>query len=699
MTARITIQKPLPRNQSSGTDSDVSHITCYIFPPAFTDYLHESSSHHRVPAIITTPPQHPIHYHYRTTLHTSSPPYRCNHHPATSAPTSSPPLHRETDQVNCTTEEMGLGLGTRCPRCLRLIRRDSEEISRIWKTDSREEDETLRGPSTYTSASLMTEAGSLRGLRTRAMSVLAICSWLGLFPLRTTVHAQMRREEMREVNSAYRTRQQHLIQPLTAMQHYRERHSTQGLVTTRRGRGSERIARECTYQDFMKCKPLYFKGTEGVVELTQWFERMETVFRIKQTAYVGKSRSNLLLVLLQVHKHGGNSCLTLLMMYAYSMTWRSRLKKKMTDKYCPRNEMKKQRLSMELEGDRVLRDTQKGMSTAENHKATVVIKLEMTGPSIKGVCVGNAGTKSDNVVAVTFLQTTAYAMSCFDTGADRKFIQRDPAKIESIKDWTSPKSPTEIRQFLGLAGYYRRFIEGFSKIAKPMTKLTQKKVKFEWGDKQDAKAFQDLNAQTESRKPRVTLKSEDDGGMLVKNAKFPEAIREQKLEPRVDGTLCLNGRNWLPCYGDLRTVIMHRIPTSKYSYSSVLFPDKMYHDMKKNCPRLNIKGHQDCWYNLRSPEWKWSKRSPWILSRKLPKSSQGYDTIWERFGYKLDMSTPHTIHKTDGQSEKDKPNVIGLLRASAIDFGKGWVNHLPIVEFSYNNSYHASYQRRPFEAL
>ncbi|GJR19831.1 putative reverse transcriptase domain-containing protein [Tanacetum coccineum] len=63
------------------------------------------------------------------------------------------------------------------------------------------------------------------------------------------------------------------------------------------------------------------------------------------------------------------------------------------------------------------------------------------------------------------------------------------SKIESIKDWTSPKSPTEIRQFLGLAGYYRRFIEGFSKIAKPMTKLTQKKVKFEWGDKQEA-AFQ-----------------------------------------------------------------------------------------------------------------------------------------------------------------------------------------------------------------
>nr|GFC27702.1 hypothetical protein [Tanacetum cinerariifolium] len=65
-------------------------------------------------------------------------------------------------------------------------------------------------------------------------------------------------------------------------------------------------------------------------------------------------------------------------------------------------------------------------------------------------------------------------------------IHVDPAKIESVKDWASPKSPTKIRQFLSLAGYYRRFIEGFLKIAKPMTKLTQKKVKFKWGDKQEA---------------------------------------------------------------------------------------------------------------------------------------------------------------------------------------------------------------------
>nr|GEZ64589.1 putative reverse transcriptase domain-containing protein [Tanacetum cinerariifolium] len=63
---------------------------------------------------------------------------------------------------------------------------------------------------------------------------------------------------------------------------------------------------------------------------------------------------------------------------------------------------------------------------------------------------------------------------------DSKGIHVDPAKIKSIKDWASPKTPTEICQFLGFAGYYQRFIEGFSKITKSVTKLTQKKVKFDW---------------------------------------------------------------------------------------------------------------------------------------------------------------------------------------------------------------------------
>ncbi|GJT47651.1 reverse transcriptase domain-containing protein [Tanacetum coccineum] len=67
---------------------------------------------------------------------------------------------------------------------------------------------------------------------------------------------------------------------------------------------------------------------------------------------------------------------------------------------------------------------------------------------------------------------------------DSSGIHMDPAKIEAVKNWASPTTPSEIRQFLGLAGYYRRFIEGFSKISKPMTELTQKNQKFDWGKEQ-----------------------------------------------------------------------------------------------------------------------------------------------------------------------------------------------------------------------
>nr|GFC08987.1 putative reverse transcriptase domain-containing protein [Tanacetum cinerariifolium] len=107
---------------------------------------------------------------------------------------------------------------------------------------------------------------------------------------------------------------------------------------------------------------------------------------------------------------------------------------------------------------------------------------------------------------------------------------------------------------------------------------------------------------------------------------------------------------------------------------------------------------------------------------KLPKSPQGYDTIWvivdrltksaifapmreidpleklKALGTSLDMSM--TYHpETDGQSERTIQTLEDMLRACAIDFRKGWVNHLPLVEFSYNNSYHTSIKAAPFEAL
>nr|GEU46042.1 hypothetical protein [Tanacetum cinerariifolium] len=129
------------------------------------------------------------------------------------------------------------------------------------------------------------------------------------------------------------------------------------------------------------------------------------------------------------------------------------------------------------------------------------------------------------------------------------------AKFSKCEFWipkASPKKPTEIHQFLGLAGYYRRFIEEFSKIAKSMTKLTQKGVKFDWREKQEA-AFQLIKHKlysapilalpegsedfvTEAQKPK-NIKNEDVRGMLIKNLKDPEKLRKEKLEPRADGLL------------------------------------------------------------------------------------------------------------------------------------------------------------------
>ncbi|GJT69824.1 putative reverse transcriptase domain-containing protein [Tanacetum coccineum] len=68
---------------------------------------------------------------------------------------------------------------------------------------------------------------------------------------------------------------------------------------------------------------------------------------------------------------------------------------------------------------------------------------------------------------------------------NRDGIHVDPSKVDSVKNWKTPESPTEIRSFLGLAGYYRRFIENFSKIAKPLTQLTQKNKAYVWGEEQE----------------------------------------------------------------------------------------------------------------------------------------------------------------------------------------------------------------------
>nr|GEY46210.1 hypothetical protein [Tanacetum cinerariifolium] len=105
-------------------------------------------------------------------------------------------------------------------------------------------------------------------------------------------------------------------------------------------RRTERVTRECTYPDFMKCKPLNFKGTKGVVELTQWFEKMETVFRISNCSVENQIKFSTCTFLGSALTWWNSHIMTVGPDAAYAMTWVD-MKKKMTEKYCPRGEMKK----------------------------------------------------------------------------------------------------------------------------------------------------------------------------------------------------------------------------------------------------------------------------------------------------------------------------------------------------------------------
>ncbi|CAN4123908.1 unnamed protein product [Withania somnifera] len=88
-------------------------------------------------------------------------------------------------------------------------------------------------------------------------------------------------------------------------------------------------------------------------------------------------------------------------------------------------------------------------------------------------------------------------------------IRIDSQKIEAVKDWPKPTTPTEIHSFLGLAGYYRRFIEGFSSISAPLTKLTHKETRFKWNDACE-RSFQELKNKLTST-PVLVLPEGTDG--------------------------------------------------------------------------------------------------------------------------------------------------------------------------------------------
>nr|GEX75846.1 putative reverse transcriptase domain-containing protein [Tanacetum cinerariifolium] len=195
---------------------------------------------------------------------------------------------------------------------------------------------------------------------------------------------------------------------------------------------------------------------------------------------------------------------------------------------------------------------------------------------------------------------------------------------------------------------------------------------------------------TEARKPENN-KNEDVGGMLVQNLNDPEKLRTEKLEPRTDGTLCLNGRSWLPCYGEL--------PKSSQCYDTIwvivdrLTKSVIFVPMRETDPMEKLAKMY-----LKEVVMRHGIPVSIICDRDPRFASNFWKSLQKALGTSLDMSTAYHP-KTDCQSERTIQILKDILRACAIDFRKGWVNHLSLVEFSYNNSYHTSIKAIPFKAL
>ncbi|GKD31665.1 putative reverse transcriptase domain-containing protein [Tanacetum coccineum] len=196
---------------------------------------------------------------------------------------------------------------------------------------------------------------------------------------------------------------------------------------------------------------------------------------------------------------------------------------------------------------------------------------------------------------------------------------------------------------------------------------------------------------------------------------------DQQMKRKEDGSLYFMDKIWVPLVGDVRMVILDEAHKSKYSVHPGA--DKIEDKHQKTSGLIQ---------QLKIPEWKWDRITMDLIT-KLPRSRSGHDAIWvivdrltksahfpairedfnteklarlfidvimahRALGTRLYLSTAYHP-QTDGQSERTIQTLKDMLRACVIDFGGSWDVHLPLAEFSYNNSYHSSIRCAPFEAL
>nr|GFA03932.1 reverse transcriptase domain-containing protein [Tanacetum cinerariifolium] len=268
-------------------------------------------------------------------------------------------------------------------------------------------------------------------------------------------------------------------------------------------------------------------------------------------------------------------------------------------------------------------------------------------------------------------------------------IHVDPAKIESIKDWASPKTPAKICQFLGLAGYYRRF---------------------DWGEKEES-AFQLINQKLCSA-PILALPEGSEDLFVYCDASHKGLgailMQREKVIAYASRQLKIHEKNYTTHDLELGSVVFalkiwrHYLYGTKCTGKANVVADALSHKERVEPLRVRAlvmtigldltKQILEAQIEAQKPE-------------NLENENELVTLLWrlkirdyKALGTELSMSTAYHP-ETDSQSERTIQTLEDILRACVIDFRKGWVKHLPLAKFSYNNSYHASIKAAPYETF
>ncbi|GAU51606.1 hypothetical protein TSUD_414380 [Trifolium subterraneum] len=397
---------------------------------------------------------------------------------------------------------------------------------------------------------------------------------------------------------------------------------------------------------------------------------------------------------------------------------------------------------------------------------------------------------------------------------EKKFggIAADPAKVDAVMKWGTPESVSEIRSFLGLAGYYRRFIEGFSKMALPLTLLTRKDQAFVWDEKCE-KSFQELKKKLTTVPVLILPDAKESfvvycdasklglGGVLMQKGKVVAyASRQLKVHERNYPTydlelaavvfalkkeLNMRQRRWLEFLKDYdfelsyhpgkANVVADALSRKSLHMSSLMTKEleliEEFRDLSLVCEvtsnsvklgmlkltnpflekirecqkedeKLMESGTDSIAMDFVGGLPKIAKGNEviWVVVDRLTKSahfiaikvgtlvpklaeiyveqiirlhgipssivsdrdpkftSRFWESLQEALGTKLRLSSAYHP-QTDGQSERTIQSLEDLLRACVLEQGESWDSCLPLIEFTYNNSFHSSIGMAPFEAL